>query len=111
MRPHQYVKNLFIFLPLFFALKITNTELLFNAFIAFIAFSISASAIYILNDYHDIEEDKQHPKKKKRPLASGAINKSQAIIIMMLLFVAGFTFISIIWHLSFFGLHFYLVNN
>ncbi len=94
IRPHQYVKNLFVFLPLFFALKITNTELLFNTFVAFIAFSISASAIYILNDYHDIEEDKQHPRKKKRPLPSGAISKSQAIIIMVLLFIAGFTLIS-----------------
>ncbi len=91
MRPHQYIKNLFIFLPLFFALKITDSGLLFNTFIAFIAFSLTASAIYTLNDYHDIEEDKQHPKKKNRPLASGAISKSQAIIIMAVLFVSGFT--------------------
>lgn len=91
MRPHQYIKNLFIFLPLFFAMKITDTELLFSAFIAFIAFSLTASAIYTLNDYHDIEEDKQHPKKKDRPLASGAISKYQALIIMSVLFIAGFT--------------------
>lgn len=90
MRPHQYIKNLFIFLPLFFALKITDLALLSNTFIAFIAFSLTASAIYTLNDYHDIEEDKQHPKKKDRPLASGAISKPQAIIIMSVLFVAGF---------------------
>ncbi len=90
MRPHQYIKNLFIFLPLFFALKITDTALLTNAFIAFIAFSLTASAIYTLNDYHDIEEDRQHPKKKSRPLASGAISKSQAIIIMAMLATAGF---------------------
>ncbi len=91
MRPHQYIKNLFIFLPLFFALKITDTSLLLNAVIAFIAFSLTASAIYTLNDYHDIEEDRHHPKKKDRPLASGAISKSQAIKIMPILFVAGFT--------------------
>jgi 4-hydroxybenzoate polyprenyltransferase len=90
MRPHQYIKNLFIFLPLFFALKITDTELLSNAFIAFIAFSLTASAIYTLNDYHDIEEDRHHPKKKDRPLAFGAISKSQAIIIMSVLFLLGF---------------------
>jgi len=90
MRPHQYIKNLFIFLPLFFALKITNIDLLINAFIAFIAFSLTASAIYILNDYHDIEEDKQHPKKKNRPLASGAISKSKAVVIMLTLAIAGF---------------------
>jgi decaprenyl-phosphate phosphoribosyltransferase len=91
IRLHQYIKNLFIFLPLFFAMKITDTELLSNAFIAFIAFSLTASAIYILNDYHDIEEDRQHPKKKSRPLASGAISKYQAIIIMSVLFVSGFS--------------------
>jgi len=90
MRPHQYIKNFFIFLPLFFALKITNIDLLINAFIAFIAFSLTASAIYILNDYHDIEEDKQHPKKKNRPLASGAISKSKAVVIMLTLAIAGF---------------------
>lgn len=91
MRPHQYIKNLFIFLPLFFAMKITDTGLLANAFIAFMAFSLTASAVYILNDYHDIKEDRQHPKKKNRPLASGAIIKPQAIGIMAILFVAGFT--------------------
>ena len=91
MRLHQYIKNLFIFLPLFFAMKITDTGLLSNAFIAFIAFSLTASAIYTLNDYHDIEEDRQHSKKKDRPLVSGAISKSQAIIIMSVLFCAGFT--------------------
>lgn len=89
MRPHQYVKNLFIFLPLFFAVKINNAELLGNAFIAFITFSLTTSAVYTLNDYLDIEEDRNHPKKKKRPLASGTINKPEAICIMILLCLAG----------------------
>jgi len=96
MRPHQYIKNLFIFLPLFFALKITDTSLLLHAVIAFIAFSLTASAIYTLNDYHDIEEDKQHPKKKYRPLASGDISKSQAIVIMAVLGIAGFSLMSLL---------------
>lgn len=90
MRPHQYIKNFFIFLPLFFAMQITDLSLLSNAIVAFIAFSLTASAIYTLNDYHDIEEDKLHPKKKNRPLASGDISKPQAIIIMAILFIAGF---------------------
>ncbi len=96
MRPQQYIKNLFIFLPLFFALKITDTNLLCNAFIAFLAFSLTASAIYTLNDYQDMEEDRQHPEKKHRPIASGAISKSQAIIIMSILFLSGFTLIALI---------------
>ena len=91
MRPHQYVKNIFIFLPLFFAVKITDTELLLSAFLAFIAFSLTTSAIYTLNDFIDIEEDKQHPKKRERPLASGAISKSQAVVIMLVLATAGLT--------------------
>lgn len=89
MRLHQYIKNLFIFLPLFFDARITETALLFNAVIAFIAFSLTASAIYIFNDYHDIEEDRLHPTKKQRPLASGVISRPQAIIIMAILFAAG----------------------
>lgn len=98
MRPHQYIKNLFIFLPLFFAQKITNYWDLGNAFIAFIAFSLTSSAVYILNDYHDIEDDRHHPKKKYRPLASGTISKSLSIGIMTALFVLG---ISLMVFLSF----------
>ncbi len=96
MRPHQYIKNSFIFIPLFFALQITNLELLTYASIAFVAFSLSASAIYILNDYFDIEEDRQHPKKKYRPLASGDINKKQAIIIMFFLLLIGISIMSLL---------------
>ena len=91
MRPAQYIKNLFIFLPLFFAMKITDTHLLADSFIAFIAFSLTASAVYILNDYMDIEEDREHPKKRSRPLASGVISKHQAITLMAILFTLGFT--------------------
>jgi 4-hydroxybenzoate polyprenyltransferase len=86
MRPHHYIKNIFIFIPLFFALKITDINLLFGASIAFIAFSLSASAVYILNDYFDIEDDKKHPKKRLRPLASGEVSKKEAIVMMLLLF-------------------------
>jgi len=96
MRPHQYIKNFFIFLPLFFAMKITDPGLLSNAFIAFIAFSLTASAIYALNDYKDIEADRQHPKKKNRPMVSGAISKPQATIIMSILFLSGFALMSLL---------------
>ena len=89
IRPRQYIKNSFIFLPLFFASRITDTALLISAVIAYIAFSLTASAIYVLNDYRDIEDDKMRPTKKNRPLASGAITKSQGLVIMMLLLVLG----------------------
>ena len=64
-RPHQYIKNLFIFMPLFFVGGITQVDLVLKAFVAFVAFSLSASAIYVLNDYQDIEDDRRHPKKEK----------------------------------------------
>lgn len=96
IRPHQYIKNLFIFLPLFFAGQVNNVELLVEALFAFIAFSISASAIYILNDYHDVAEDRQHPKKKYRPLASGEISKKSAIVLMNIFFISGLSLMSVI---------------
>lgn len=91
MRMHQYIKNIFIFAPLFFMIKISDLVLLANTTIAFIAFSLTASAVYILNDYNDIKEDRQHPKKKYRPLASNAIGKIEALIIMAVLFIIGFS--------------------
>jgi len=77
LRPHQYVKNLFIFAPLVFAFNF-NQESVFNATVAFILFSLLASSIYVLNDFMDIEEDKKHPTKRNRPLASGAISLTTA---------------------------------
>lgn len=96
IRPHQYIKNLFIFMPLFFVGQIVNIELLLNAIIAFVSFSVSASAIYILNDYQDIEEDRQHPKKQFRPLASGVISKKSAVILMAVLFIVGVSLMGIL---------------
>ena len=111
MRPHQYIKNLFIFLPLFFALKIGDKVLLLNDIIAFISFSLTASAIYILNDYHDIKEDKKHPKKKNRPLASGNITKSKAIFMMFILFILGTTIMGLLSIKALFVLLIYIILN
>ncbi len=79
LRVEQWVKNLFVFVPLFFSGNIKNLDLLTKSIFAFIIFSLAASVVYILNDYNDIEADKKHPEKRRRPLASGAISKSQAI--------------------------------
>lgn len=86
MRVHQWVKNGFIFIPAFFAGKIFVSWVLLNLTIAFVAFSLMASCVYIINDYIDIPHDKLHPEKCKRPLASGAISRYQARIILLLLF-------------------------
>ncbi|WP_300669984.1 UbiA prenyltransferase family protein [Soonwooa sp.] len=81
IRVEQWVKNLFVFLPLFFSGNITNVDLFVKSVFAFIVFSFTASSIYIINDYMDIESDKKHPEKKNRPLASGVISKATAITI------------------------------
>lgn len=84
LRPHQYIKNLFVFALLLFSFHFVLVDVI-NTTIVFILFSLIASSIYILNDYMDIEEDKQHPKKKYRPLASGKVSINTAKILIVLL--------------------------
>ena len=84
LRPHQYIKNLFVFAPLFFTFSF-NFEQIVDCIVVFVLFSFLASSIYILNDYMDIEEDRQHPKKKFRPIASGEVSKNSAKILFFLL--------------------------
>ena len=88
IRPHQWLKNIFVFLPLFFDKKLLHIDYLVNAIWVFAAFSLAASAIYCLNDIMDIETDRQHPKKRLRPLASGKISKTQAYAVMVILIIA-----------------------
>ena len=85
LRPGQYTKNLFVFVPLFFAAELTNTELLWPATLAFAAFCLAASSIYIFNDFMDRHEDRLHPQKRHRPLASGTVNPSAALLLATLL--------------------------
>ena len=89
LRPKHYIKNLFIFMPLFFAGQFTDLEQLIKLSLAFISFSFCASAIYILNDSRDIAEDRLHPTKRLRPLAAGTISLQTAVVLMVLLFVSG----------------------
>ena len=93
MRIHQWSKNLFIFLPAFFALKLLQVPVINNLIITFLAFSLLASSVYVFNDMLDIESDKLHPTKNKRPLASGAITKNEGfILIFVLLSLSGVLF-------------------
>tara|TARA_B100001971_G_C18185250_1_gene535207 strand:- start:162 stop:1049 length:888 start_codon:yes stop_codon:yes gene_type:complete len=91
LRPKQWIKNSFLFIPLFFAGEISNFHKIFNVFGGFLAFSLIASSVYILNDYRDIEADKKHPTKCKRPLAAGTVSKKNAIIIFLLCLTIGFS--------------------
>jgi 4-hydroxybenzoate polyprenyltransferase len=86
----EWVKNLFLFIPLFFAGKLYGSGTISNLILGFFAFSFVASSIYILNDYRDIEDDRKHPEKCKRPLAAGTVSKSTAVITFICLLIAGF---------------------
>ncbi len=85
MRPHQYVKNIFIFAPLLFSFSFDDTNKTIITFMVFILFSILASSVYILNDLMDVEEDKAHPTKKNRPIASGALSAKTAKVLFVVL--------------------------
>ena len=87
IRAEQYLKNFFVFAPLFFSGEMADILLIKNAILTFLSFCCASSAIYILNDYFDINEDRRHPKKSKRPLASGAISVKTAMIVCFLLLI------------------------
>jgi 4-hydroxybenzoate polyprenyltransferase len=90
LRPKQWAKNLFLYVPLFFAGKFFELDKILLLAGGFFSFSFLASSIYIINDYRDIEDDKKHPEKRFRPLASGKVNKSYSIILSAALTIIGF---------------------
>lgn len=85
----QWLKNGIVFLPMFFGRAISTT-ILIKSIVAFFAFSFLASSIYIINDIADIEKDKMHPVKCKRPLASGTVGKSSAVFVSFFLLICGY---------------------
>ena len=90
IRPKDWAKNLFLFIPLFFAGQFFHSQMLLQLLEGFICFSLVASSIYIINDYRDIEDDKKHPVKKFRPLASGAVSGRAAILIAIIFLIIAF---------------------
>lgn len=90
IRIKHWIKNILIFIPLICSglLNYNNVQLCIGAFLSF---SFSSSFIYIINDIRDIEKDKLHPRKKRRPLPSGAIKKSTAICIATIMIVLSIT--------------------
>ena len=89
LRPSHWAKNLFLFIPLFFAGEIFDLAKVVEVFVGFMAFSLFASSVYIINDYNDVEADRRHPVKCKRPIASGAVSKPMALVIFVLCLVVG----------------------
>jgi len=86
-RLKDWVGNLFVFIPLILAGLIFNYGFLLKAAEAFFLFSLSAGAVSILNDVLDIEKDKKHPEKSKRPIASGKLNSGIALFVSLALIV------------------------
>jgi decaprenyl-phosphate phosphoribosyltransferase len=89
LRPGQWVKNLFLFIPIFFAGELQDVKKLTDVAFAFLAFCCIASAIYTINDLKDVESDKQHPEKCKRPLAAGLVSTSEALLAFFVLLLCG----------------------
>ena len=88
LRPREWSKNIFVLAPLVFAGAFRHGTALTHAGIAFALFCVAASAVYIVNDLHDIAEDRAHPiKRKKRPLAAGDISPRAAIALLLCLYV------------------------
>ena len=97
LRMKHYIKNLLIFLPAFFGGFFFDANRMGRGLMGYVCFCMLSSAIYILNDYKDMEKDRNHPIKRNRPLASGRIKPAQAFFVMgVCLLVA--TFLSIVLH-------------
>lgn len=90
LRVQQWVKNVFILLPLLFSFRIITFSITLDLLFAILGFSLIASSIYIINDWFDIEADRLHPEKKNRPLASGTVSKREGLWLFISVFLLGF---------------------
>lgn len=82
IRPQQWVKNLFVFIPMFFGGSLLDTTDIISSIVTFIAFSLTASSVYCFNDIIDAAADRRHPVKCHRPIASGAVSRAQGYLLM-----------------------------
>lgn len=87
IRPHQWLKNVFVMIPMFFGGSLLDPSDIRASVITFFAFSFIASSVYCFNDIIDVDADRRHPVKCKRPIASGAINVKSAWALMALMFL------------------------
>ena len=87
IRIKHWLKNGLVILPLFFGKEILNVDKITSVILAFLIFSMISSIIYVINDINDIENDRNHPTKKDRPLASGKISIKNAILVLILLLI------------------------
>jgi 4-hydroxybenzoate polyprenyltransferase len=88
MRPHQWLKNVLVFVPLVLSHQLTVVPMFVQALLSFIAFSLCASSVYLLNDLLDLPSDRQHPTKCRRPFAAGDLSIVHGAILMIVLLLA-----------------------
>jgi 4-hydroxybenzoate polyprenyltransferase len=102
LRPHQWAKNALVFVPIVAAHTLLRAEALFASFLTFVTFSLCASAIYILNDISDVDVDRQHARKRRRPFASGELGVPAGCLAAAGLFVGAFVLavIGVSWQLA-----------
>jgi 4-hydroxybenzoate polyprenyltransferase/phosphoserine phosphatase len=110
LRPHQWCKNLLIFLPLLLS-HVIPFQLLLNGLLAFCCFSLTASSAYIVNDMLDIQADRRHPRKRLRPFASGDLSPLSGFILAFLSLVLAFSGACLLPAAFFQWLLFYLVST
>lgn len=89
-RPQQWIKNVFVLIPLLFARRFFEFDAVLLSMAAFFVFILASSSVYVLNDIIDAPKDRLHPDKKKRPIASGRVSPTKAIIMWILLVSAAF---------------------
>ena len=111
LKVNHYIKNIVVFVPLIFSMNFANQHLFFISMFMFFAFCIISSAVYIMNDIFDIENDRKHPVKCKRPIASGKISLRLAIFILLILVVGSFILSYIINFKCFLMVLLYFVLN
>ena len=90
LRPLQWLKNGFVFAPIFFSSNLLKWEFFWPTLIVFMAFCLISSAIYCFNDLRDVESDRQHPKKRLRPIASGAVSVRSGYAMMIICTIGAF---------------------
>ena len=111
LKVNHYVKNLIVVVPLLFSNNITNIPKIINCVWIFIAFCFISSAVYVLNDLIDIGQDRKHPIKCNRPIASGRLSKTFAIILCVLLIVLSSTIALWLAPMCFVAVILYLILN
>ena len=88
-RPKQWIKNFFVFVPMFFGGELFDSHSLWLTIVTFLAFSLTASSVYCYNDIVDVDADRQHPVKCHRPIASGAVSIRMGYMLMAITFLLG----------------------